>query len=101
MPALAQKRKDSNSSHSRESSQHVILESPQAVQLGTNEQLEEQDSLPSSMEAVCEETRNASTYSLMQKWQIVIIVGCARLFSPLSSNIYFPALAQISKVSSH
>ncbi|KAH6680286.1 major facilitator superfamily domain-containing protein [Halenospora varia] len=97
MPALAQKRKDRNSSHSRESSQHVILESPQAVQLGTNEQLEEQDPLPSSMEAVCEETRNASTYSSMQKWQIVIIVGCTRLFSPLSSNIYFPALAQISK----
>ncbi|KAH8668069.1 major facilitator superfamily domain-containing protein [Tricladium varicosporioides] len=42
-------------------------------------------------------TQKALTYSQMQKWQIVIIVGCARIFSPLSSNIYFPALGQISK----
>jgi hypothetical protein len=30
---------------------------------------------------------------------MVIIVSFAAIFSPLSSNIYFPALSEISKVS--
>jgi hypothetical protein len=32
---------------------------------------------------------------------MVIIVSFAAIFSPLSSNIYFPALSEISKVSPH
>jgi len=38
-------------------------------------------------------------FSLAKKRQLVYIVSLAGLFSPLSSNIYFPALGQISKVS--
>jgi hypothetical protein len=38
-------------------------------------------------------------FSLVKKKQMVYIVSLAGLFSPLSSNIYFPALGQISKVS--
>jgi len=38
-------------------------------------------------------------FSLAKKKQLVYIVSLAGLFSPLSSNIYFPALGQISKVS--
>jgi hypothetical protein len=34
-----------------------------------------------------------------RKKQIVYIVSLAGLFSPLSSNIYFPALGQIANVS--
>jgi hypothetical protein len=37
-------------------------------------------------------------FSLSKKKQLVYIVSLAGLFSPLSSNIYFPALGQISKV---
>ena len=37
-------------------------------------------------------------FSLAKKKQMVYIVSLAGLFSPLSSNIYFPALGQISKV---
>ncbi|KAL4899017.1 hypothetical protein BDW74DRAFT_189560 [Aspergillus multicolor] len=35
--------------------------------------------------------------SKQQKWNLVIFVSLAGCFSPLSSNIYFPALATISK----
>jgi hypothetical protein len=38
-------------------------------------------------------------FSPAKKKQMVYIVSLAGLFSPLSSNIYFPALGQISKVS--
>ena len=34
-----------------------------------------------------------------RKLQLVCIVSLAAIFSPLSSNIYFPALSEISKVS--
>jgi hypothetical protein len=37
-------------------------------------------------------------FSLAKKKQLVYIISLAGLFSPLSSNIYFPALGQISKV---
>jgi hypothetical protein len=37
-------------------------------------------------------------FSLAKKKQMVYIVSLAGLFSPLSSNTYFPALGQISKV---
>ena len=37
-------------------------------------------------------------FSLAKKKQLVYIVSLAGLFSPVSSNIYFPALGQISKV---
>jgi hypothetical protein len=37
-------------------------------------------------------------FTLAKKKQMVYIVSLAGLFSPLSSNIYFPALGQISKV---
>lgn len=33
-----------------------------------------------------------------KKWQLVLIVSLAGLFSPLSSNIYFPALGAIAEV---
>lgn len=38
-------------------------------------------------------------FSHGKKWSIVILIGVAGLFSGLSSNIYFPALDAISKVS--
>lgn len=34
-----------------------------------------------------------------QRWFVVVIIGAAGLFSGLSSNIYFPALDAIAKVS--
>lgn len=37
-------------------------------------------------------------FTLEKKRQIVYIVSAAAIFSPLSSNIYFPALGQISAV---
>lgn len=37
-------------------------------------------------------------FSRTQKLQIVYIVSAAAIFSPLSSNIYFPALGMISRV---
>ena len=37
-------------------------------------------------------------FTLAKKKQLVYIVSLAGLFSPLSSNIYFPALGQISTV---
>lgn len=37
-------------------------------------------------------------FTLARKKQMVYIVSLAGLFSPLSSNIYFPALGQISRV---
>lgn len=40
-------------------------------------------------------------FSRTRKLQIVYIVSAAAIFSPLSSNIYFPALGAISKVSWH
>lgn len=38
-------------------------------------------------------------FTRSKKLQIVYIVSAAAIFSPLSSNIYFPALGMISKVS--
>jgi hypothetical protein len=38
-------------------------------------------------------------FSRSRKKQMVYIVSLAGLFSPLSSNIYFPALGDVSKVS--
>ena len=38
-------------------------------------------------------------FTRSRKLQMVIIVSFAAIFSPLSSNIYFPALSEISKVS--
>ena len=38
-------------------------------------------------------------FTLAKKKQVVYIVSAAAIFSPLSSNIYFPALGQISTVS--
>jgi len=40
-------------------------------------------------------------FSQKRKKQLVYIVSLAGLFSPLSSNIYFPALGQIADVSLH
>lgn len=38
-------------------------------------------------------------FSHGKKWSVVILIGVAGLFSGLSSNIYFPALDAIAKVS--
>lgn len=38
-------------------------------------------------------------FSRGTKWTVVILIGVAGLFSGLSSNIYFPALDAIAKVS--
>ncbi|KAI5793284.1 major facilitator superfamily domain-containing protein [Geopyxis carbonaria] len=38
-----------------------------------------------------------STFSPSQKRWIVLMVGCASFFSPLSANIYFPALGVLSR----
>lgn len=48
------------------------------------------------------QTSVSSTYHVFtrsRKLQMVCIVSLAAIFSPLSSNIYFPALGMISKVS--
>lgn len=37
-------------------------------------------------------------FSRKEKWALVYIVSLAGLFSPLSSNIYFPALGAIAEV---
>jgi hypothetical protein len=55
-----------------------------------------------SSDSIDEKTQPEPPYhvfSLAKKKQMVYIVSLAGLFSPLSSNIYFPALGQISKVS--
>lgn len=38
-------------------------------------------------------------FSRSRKLQMVCIVSLAAIFSPLSSNIYFPALGEITRVS--
>jgi hypothetical protein len=38
-------------------------------------------------------------YSARQKWTVVVLIGVAGLFSGLSSNIYFPSIDAIAKVS--
>lgn len=38
-------------------------------------------------------------YTKKEKWLVTIIIAMAGLFSPLSSNIYFPALGAIADVS--
>lgn len=38
-------------------------------------------------------------YSSRQKWSVVVLIGVAGLFSGLSSNIYFPSLDAIARVS--
>jgi hypothetical protein len=42
-----------------------------------------------------------NVFTLAKKKQLVYIVSLAGLFSPLSSNIYFPALGQIATVRLH
>jgi hypothetical protein len=37
-------------------------------------------------------------FTTRKKWELVYIVSLAGLFSPLSSNIYFPALGDIAEV---
>jgi hypothetical protein len=39
-------------------------------------------------------------FTIRMKWQVVLIVSLAGLFSSLSSNIYFPAIPAIAAVSS-
>jgi len=38
-------------------------------------------------------------YTSNQRWMVVILISAAGLFSGLSSNIYFPSLDAIAKVS--
>lgn len=40
-------------------------------------------------------------FTRTRKLEMVWIVSAAAIFSPLSSNIYFPALGMISRVSQH
>jgi len=62
-------------------------------------------SSPSSSSSVYSKQPPSSTrpphhiYSFSKKRQLVYIVSLAGLFSPLSSNIYFPVLDQISSAS--
>lgn len=37
-------------------------------------------------------------FTISKKWQLVLIVSLAGLFSSLSSNVYFPAIPDIAKV---
>jgi hypothetical protein len=54
-------------------------------------------------EAVDDQTATEAPYhvfTVRMKWQVVLIVSLAGLFSSLSSNIYFPAIPAIAAVSS-
>ena len=48
-----------------------------------------------------EEERPYHVFTKKEKWLVTIIIALAGLFSPLSSNIYFPALGAIANVSHH
>lgn len=50
--------------------------------------------------AVVEEEEAYHVFNKKQKWVVVVIIGVAGLFSGLSSNIFFPSLDAIAKVSS-
>ncbi|KAI0782355.1 MFS general substrate transporter [Irpex lacteus] len=39
-----------------------------------------------------------SVYSRSEKWVIVVIASVAGIFSPLTANIYFPAIPELSRV---
>ena len=76
--------------------------------LNSSPSLSPQDdkSLPSTSSSINLESQvpSASPYhvfSRSQKVQMVCIVSLAAIFSPLSSNIYFPALGEISRVGQH
>ncbi|KAL8298697.1 hypothetical protein RB597_007352 [Gaeumannomyces tritici] len=55
----------------------------------------EQTSLPTSGDAATDDEPPYSVFSAGEKWLLVCIVGLAMLFSPLTANIYFPAMAQL------
>jgi len=58
----------------------------------------ESSSIRTSRDEVVEKEAPYHVFTTRKKWQLVYIVSLAGLFSPLSSNIYFPALGAIAEV---
>jgi len=52
-----------------------------------------------TVESQCEQQHPYHVFTRVRKLQVVCIVSLAAIFSPLSSNIYFPALSAVSTVS--
>lgn len=63
--------------------------------------VEEDERQPSDSQLEDQVTQSKShhIFSRRKKLQMVCIVSMAAIFSPLSSNIYFPALGEVSRVS--
>lgn len=64
---------------------------------------EDENQLPEVPVSVALESQTPSpppyhVFSRTRKLQMIFIVSLAAIFSPLSSNIYFPALGEISRV---
>ncbi|KAL9079291.1 MAG: hypothetical protein Q9157_001814 [Trypethelium eluteriae] len=67
---------------------------------GQDEDEESPEGPPRDLEALAATLSNDplhSVFSKRQKWFIVFMVGCAGFFSPLSANIYFPALNTLTQ----
>ncbi|KAK4160170.1 major facilitator superfamily domain-containing protein [Cladorrhinum sp. PSN259] len=71
-------------------------ESSSGIQKPSSSASEQEKNLSSERHEHEQEAPPYHVFSRREKWYIVWIVSLAGLFSPLSSNIYFPALGAIS-----
>ncbi|KAG1754839.1 major facilitator superfamily domain-containing protein [Suillus paluster] len=70
---------------------HNLVTSPKIGQVATHETPEGQKD-----EQVTEKSRPYSIYTRREKWFIVVMASLAALFSPLTANVYFPAIPTIA-----
>ncbi|KAG0702021.1 hypothetical protein DFH29DRAFT_526748 [Suillus ampliporus] len=69
---------------------HKFVTSPKTAEIVAHGEPEEQKDEPA------EKSRPYSIYTRPEKWLIVVIASLAALFSPLTANVYFPAIPTIA-----
>lgn len=90
---------DARFDHSQDSTPAQSISSPKL-----KPQEKDQISLPSTADSLDAESQSQPppppyhVFTRSRKKQMVYLVSFAALFSPLSSNIYFPALGEVSRV---
>lgn len=57
------------------------------------------DNTPEAVNGLTDTEAPYHVFTTSKKWQLVLIVSLAGLFSSLSSNVYFPAIPDIAKAS--
>lgn len=66
---------------------------------GKDAKSSQQDEAPKKEASLPKQDQPFHIFNKKQTWMVVIMIGIAGMFSGLSSNIYFPSLDAISKVS--